>query len=174
MFNRQPTLTGPTTTVRPIQPSDWPALFRAAQDPDIWRQHPNPLLCTEPEFQKYFDRALQSQSAFVMVENATQAIMGTSSYYDIDPIAQHVAIGYTFLAKRYWGQGFNREIKHLMIDHALGTFQQVWFHVATSNLISRKAVTKLGAALSHEGTKTMNQQEVPYCFYVIRKEGWGA
>ena len=50
----QPILVGPTITIRPISPGDWPELFAAASDPEIWKVHPVPDRYTEPVFRKFF------------------------------------------------------------------------------------------------------------------------
>ncbi len=60
----QPTLLGPTITIRPISSDDWPELFAAGSDPEIWKVHPVPDRYTEPEFRKFFDGAVNSKMAF--------------------------------------------------------------------------------------------------------------
>jgi hypothetical protein len=46
----QPTLVGPTVIVRPISAADWPQLFAACSDPEIWKVHPVRDRHTEPGF----------------------------------------------------------------------------------------------------------------------------
>ena len=67
----QPTLIGPTVIVRPVAAADWPELFAAGSDPEIWKVHPTPDRYTEPAFRQYFDGALASNMAFVFVDRAT-------------------------------------------------------------------------------------------------------
>ena len=43
----------------------------------------------------------------------------TRRYYGHDPVLSEVEIGWTFLARRCWGGAYNREVKRLMLDHAL-------------------------------------------------------
>ena len=38
----QPTLVGPTITVRPITPGDWTELYAAGSDPEIWKALKSP------------------------------------------------------------------------------------------------------------------------------------
>jgi hypothetical protein len=59
----QPTLVGPTITVRPIASSDWTELFAAGSDPEIWKVHPVPDRYTEPAFRKFFDGAVDCKMA---------------------------------------------------------------------------------------------------------------
>src|ERR1700682_3153369 len=63
----QPTLTGPTVIVRPIAADDWTELFAAGSDPEIWKVHPRSNRYTEPEFWTYFDSAVKSRSAGLLL-----------------------------------------------------------------------------------------------------------
>jgi RimJ/RimL family protein N-acetyltransferase len=76
----QPTLVGPTVTLRPISADDWPELFAAGSDPEIWKVHPAPDRYTEPEFRKFFDGAVNSKMGFVFVDRATGALIGSSRF----------------------------------------------------------------------------------------------
>jgi len=43
----------------------------------------------------------------------------------------------------------------------------VWFHVAASNLRSRRAMEKIGGAFSHKAMKEFQGKSIPYVFYRI-------
>ena len=81
----QPTLIGPTTTIRPIAAEDWIELFAAGSDPEIWRVHPVPDRYTEAGFRKFFDSAVASKTSFVFVDRATGRLVGSSRYYGHEP-----------------------------------------------------------------------------------------
>src|SRR5205807_5641011 len=49
----QPTLIGSTVMIRPMSSDDWPELFAAGSDPEIWKVHPRANRYTEPEFKTY-------------------------------------------------------------------------------------------------------------------------
>ena len=144
MPDLQPTLTGETVLIRPLQASDWPALFEAASDPKIWENHPARDRYQEPVFRKFFDAAMQSGGAFVFVERSTGAIIGSSRYHGYDPDAGEIEIGWTFLVRRCWGGSTNREIKRLMLAHAFTVVDTVIFWVGEKNLRSQKAIEKIG------------------------------
>jgi len=55
-----------------------------------------------------------------------------------------VEIGWTFLARSYWGGNYNREMKQLMLRHALGFVKRVVFLIGPQNVRSQKAIEKLG------------------------------
>jgi RimJ/RimL family protein N-acetyltransferase len=140
----QPTLIGPTTTIRPIAAEDWIELFAAGSDPEIWRVHPVPDRYTEAGFRKFFDSAVASKTSFVFVDRATGRLVGSSRYYGHEPEASEVEIGWTFLARSHWGGRTNREVKRLMLDHAFTFVDTVVFWVGDQNWRSQGAMTKIG------------------------------
>jgi RimJ/RimL family protein N-acetyltransferase len=142
----QPTLTGPNVIVRPISSADWAELFAAGSDPEIWKVHPRSTRYTEPEFRKYFDSAVASKMAFVFVDRATNRLIGSSRYYGYEPERSEIEIGWTFIAREFWGGVTNREVKRLMLDHAFSFVDTVIFWVGEQNWRSQGAMTKIGGA----------------------------
>lgn len=143
----QPSLRGELLHLRALRHEDWPALFAAASDPLIWEQHPNSDRWQEGPFRKYFDGALDSKGAFAILDAKTGDVVGSSRYYDYDAAKRQVAIGFTFLARAYWGGAHNRELKTLMLAHAFRSCESVLFHVGENNLRSRRAMEKIGGEL---------------------------
>ena len=84
-----------------------------------------------------------------------------------------MSIGFTFLAQDYWGGSANFEMKRLMLDHAFGSFPEVWLHIAPTNIRSQKATAKLGAVHSHDAmlALTAAPATLTMCFRLSR-EGW--
>jgi RimJ/RimL family protein N-acetyltransferase len=162
-------LIGETITLRPIRTEDFEALHTAAADPLIWEQHPDPKRHEREDFRvKFFDPAVASQMAYAVVDNATGQLIGSSRYYEYEPSMQEVAIGYTFLARSYWGGRANAQMKRLMLNRAFASgIKCVWFHIGKNNLRSRTAMEKVGGVLSHEAVKIMFGQPVDYVFYTI-------
>lgn len=146
-FDLQPTLVGSLLELRPIAPDDYEPLFVAASDPLIWEQHPENDRHTRDVFQRYFDGAIESGGAFVIIERASGRIIGSSRYNGFDPVNGEVEIGWTFLERRFWGGMYNRELKDLMLNHAFKFVDRVLFIVGENNLRSRKAVEKIGGKL---------------------------
>lgn len=171
MLDLQPRLTGPTLLLRPLEADDRQGLWEVSRDRLIWAQHPNPERATPEGFATFFDEALASGGALAVVDRASGAIIGSSRYYDCDPAGSSVAIGYTFLARDRWGGGTNGEMKRLMIDHAFTAVRTIWFHVAATNLRSRRAMEKIGARLSHHGPRPTGGRIIDFCFYRIDREG---
>jgi RimJ/RimL family protein N-acetyltransferase len=166
-FDFQPVLKGARVTVRPISSTDWDGMFAAAADPEIWEQHPASDRYTETAFRQYFNDAVDSGSAFAFVDQASDRIIGSSRYHGHDPVKSEVEIGWTFLARDYWGGSHNAEIKQLMLEHAFQYVDTVVFWVGEENLRSRKAMEKIGGEL-RDGIHFKDMSgDSPYVVYEI-------
>src|SRR5262245_50971968 len=110
-FELQPTLTGKLVELRPLRNEDFADVFKAASDPLIWEQHPEPDRYKREVFQKFFDGAIASKGAFAVIERESGKIIGSSRYYDYDRTRREVVIGYSFLERAFWGRQYNPEMK---------------------------------------------------------------
>ena len=145
LFNLQPNLEGELIELRPLRPEDWDDLFAVASDPLIWKQHPESNRYKEEVFKVFFREALESGGAFVVIEKKTQQISGSTRFYGYDPKKSEIEIGWTFLARKYWGGRYNAELKQLMLSHAFRFVETVVFYVGEINIRSQKAIEKIGA-----------------------------
>jgi RimJ/RimL family protein N-acetyltransferase len=169
----QPTLIGPNVIVRPILPSDWDGMFAAASDPEIWALHPVRDRYTEAVFRAFFDSALASGSAFSIVDRASGRIIGSSRYHDYDPEKREIEIGWTFLARSFWGGRINREVKDLMLTHAFRFVDTVVFWVGETNWRSQRAMEKIGAIRRTDpGIRVLDGRTLPHVVFEIRKAGY--
>ena len=169
-FDLQPNLEGELIELRPLRPEDWDDLFAVASDPLIWKQHPESNRYKEEVFKVFFREALESGGAFVVIEKKTQQISGSTRFYGYDPKKSEIEIGWTFLARKYWGGRYNRELKRLMLDHAFKFVENVVFFVGENNIRSQKATEKIGAIKSGVMQKIYgNRPPSPNVRYVIRK-----
>jgi len=150
----QPHLIGDLVELRPLRPTDWDALFAVASDPLIWEQHPARDRYQLEVFRVFFLEALASGGAFVVVDRTTRRIIGSSRYFGYEPAKRELEIGWTFLARPYWGGRYNAAMKRLMLDHAFTFVDRVIFLVGTDNLRSRKALEKIGAVIVEQRQKT--------------------
>src|ERR1041384_4384369 len=117
-FDLQPHLKGELIELQPLTPEDWDDLFAVASDPLIWEQHPESDRYKEEVFRSFFRKAMESRGAFVILDAKDGRVIGSSRYHGYDPEKSEVEIGWTFLARKYWGGLYNRELKQLMLDHA--------------------------------------------------------
>jgi len=144
-FDLQPHLTGELIELRPLAPEDWDDLFAVASDPLIWEQHPESDRYKENVFKVFFREALECGGAFVVIDGQTQHIIGSTRFYGYDPDKSEIEIGWTFLARKYWGGGYNAEMKRLLLNHAFKFVESVVFFVGETNFRSQKAMEKIGA-----------------------------
>lgn len=148
-MERQPTLEGERLLLRPLREDDWAALFAVSSDPLVWELHPAHDRWKEPVFRAFFADALAGGGALVVIDRQDGTIVGSSRFQAHDPAgAGSVEIGWTFLARSHWGGQFNRELKRLMLAHALHHVARVDFRVGENNLRSRRAMEKIGGRLS--------------------------
>lgn len=167
-FDFTPTLTGPTLTLRPLRAEDFEAVYAAASDPLIWAQHPFPLRYRREVFTSgFWESAINSPGALVIIETASGRVIGSSRYYEWNPDTREVAIGFTFLARSHWGGATNRELKQLMLAHAFRTARVAWFHVGVENRRSRRAMEKIGGVYSHEEAKEIHGTVHVHAYYRI-------
>jgi len=169
-FELQPVLKGELMELRPLRSEDWDDLFAVASDPLIWQQHPENDRYTEDVFKIFFKDALDSAGAFVVIDTKSQQIIGSTRFHGYDPEKSEIEIGWTFLARKYWGGRYNREMKQLMLAHAFKFVENVVFFVGESNIRSQKATEKIGGIKSGVMQKIYgNRPPSRNVRYVIRK-----
>lgn len=161
-MDRQPVLEGERLLLRPLKPDDWDALYAVASDPLVWELHPASDRWKEDVFRAYFADALAQGGALAVTDKSTGAIIGSSRMQGHDPAdGGSVEIGWTFLSRDYWGGAFNREMKRLMLAHALRFVERVDFRVGEYNLRSRGAIEKIGGRLSERDGGIMDTASGP-------------
>ena len=167
----QPTLSGTYLTLRPLQESDFEALYLAASDPLIWEQHPQPTRYRREVFAHYFDSAIVSKGALAAIDRTNGEIIGSSRYCNYVEVNREIEIGWTFLARKYWGGKYNGEMKRMMLDHIFQYVDRVLFEIGSSNVRSRKAVERIGAKFICEiPPPTDGSEYTPYVRYAIEHE----
>ena len=92
-------------------------------------------------------RARGERFAYAQLDAGTGEVAGTTSYYEVDPAARAIAIGHTWLGRRWWRTGHNTESKLLMLTHAFDTLgaARVSWHTDLNNTRSQQAIDRLGA-----------------------------
>ena len=143
-FELQPTLTGALLELRPLRADDFADLYAVASDPGIWELHPARDRYQDHVFRAFFREAMESGGAFAIIDRATGRIIGSSRYYGYDERRSEIEIGWTFLARAYWGGLYNREMKTLMLGHAFQFVETVVFLVGPQNWRSQRAMEKIG------------------------------
>lgn len=159
--------------MRPFAEADFEALYAVASDPEIWALHPARERYQRDVFRGYIDDAVADRGGLVAVEAATGAISGFSRYSQRFVPPGDIEIGWTFLDRRLWGGAHNRDMKRMMIAHALASFPRVIFRVGEDNLRSRGAMEKIGGVLiPWDEVADMRGRKVRHVAYAITREAF--
>ena len=147
------TLRGERLVLVPLRLHDAPDFVRALGDPAQAAEVTAHLSYRSPDLpaaRRIIAAALTApdQLPFVQRLAATSELVGTTSFYEIDPSRSSLAIGHTWLARPWWRTGLNTESKLLLLRHAFDTLsaQRVVWHTDIRNLRSQAAIERLGAA----------------------------
>ena len=138
----------------------------------IWEGHPSNTRHERAAFAQYFEVLVTRIGALgVRIDGA---FAGASSYYTAPDMPGSISIGYSFLARKYWGGATNFAVKRLMIDHALTHFPEVWFHINLTNIRSQKATMKLGAVFAYEANLDLSGSGHPddWKIYRLSRDNW--
>lgn len=175
-MDRQPKLEGERLLLRPLGEGDREELYAVASDPELWALHPAHDRWQRPVFDAMFDDALAHGGGLAVIERAGGAIIGSSQFRPSAQIAGAVEIGWTFLARDHWGGTANRELKRLMLGHALGAAERAVFRVGADNLRSRRAMEKIGGRLTDAAQEVMfpDGRTITHVFYEIDRAGFAA
>ena len=161
-FDLQPNLKGELVELRPLRADDFDRLYAVARDPLIWEQHPASNRYQEDIFREFFHEAMESGGAFIAIDASDGKVIGSSRFFGYSEDKSEVEIGWTFLARSHWGGRYNREMKELMLRHALKYVDHVIFIVGPENLRSRRAVEKIGGVQIASRLDKSGQEKVAY------------
>jgi RimJ/RimL family protein N-acetyltransferase len=176
-MDRQPVLEGERLYLRPLNEADWPALWAVASDRELWAVHPSHNRWQEPVFREFFEDALAKGGALAIIDKSRGAVIGSSRFQFCERPDEEGAleIGWSFLPRAYWGQGYNGEFKRLMLEHAFRFVDRVVFRVGADNVISRKAMANIGGKLT--GSTFVEERvgrPVEHVVYEITRESFAA
>lgn len=169
----QPQLEGQLIKLKPLVEDDFAKLYEVGSDPEVWAQHPERDRYKHENFLRFFKSGIESKGAFAILDKTSGEIIGTSRYTGHDVNESVIEIGYTFVARKYWGKGHNSELKRLMLDHAFTIVNKVQFYIGESNFRSRRAVEKLGAKLARMELRNPAQGNTyNSVVYELNKQEW--
>ena len=173
VINLQPELENHLLVLRPLREEDFEELYKVASDPLIWEQHPSRDRCQKDVFELFFKEAIESGGAFAIIDKKTNQIIGSTRFHVVKETQNAIEIGWTFLAREYWGGYYNQSMKHLMIEYAFDFVENILFYIHEENTRSQKAVEKIGAGriTSLEG-KALEKRSNASVIYNINKKSW--
>ena len=161
-FDLQPNLRGELLELRPLQPQDFAQLYAVASDPLIWEQHPMRDRYKEEVFSDFFREALESGGALIAIDARERRVIGSSRFHGYDEQNSEIEIGWTFLARAYWGGTYNKEMKHLMLRHAFEFVNSVIFVIGRQNFRSQRAIEKIGGVPAGSRVDNLGNESFVY------------
>src|SRR5690606_32259419 len=128
-FSIQPTLENEIISLVPLEKHDFEELFDVASDPKVWEQHPNRERYKREVFENFFQGAMESKGAFLVIDQETEEVLGSTRFCDYNKEDNSILIGYTFYGTKSWGKNINSQVKKLMLDYIFEFVDKVIFHV---------------------------------------------
>ncbi|HJS63766.1 MAG TPA: GNAT family protein [Nitrososphaeraceae archaeon] len=174
------TLEGRYIILRPPSIDDIEGLSIAARDGEIWNtrfsQFPNPN-----EIPQYVQEMLNLSSRglilpFITIDKASNTIVGTTRYLNIDYENHRIEIGHTWIAKSWRKTYVNTEAKFLMLQYAFEKLECIAVEIRTDvlNIVSRQAIQRLGAKqdgiLRHHKIMRDGRIRDTVCYSIIKPE----
>jgi len=147
----QPTLTGKTVELQPLQKEHAAQLVQAAADGELWNMKvtviPGPDTVAQYIATALEGRANQTVMPFVIVRRDTGQIVGSTRFWKIDLANRKMEIGHTWLGSSIQRSGINTEAKLLLLTHAFEALQAIRVQFTTDELNekSRAAILRIGA-----------------------------
>jgi N-acetyltransferase len=174
------TLEGKYIILRPPLFEDIDGLTNAARDGEIWNnsftQFPN-----ANEISIYTEEMLDLSSKgiilpFVTIHKASNTVVGTTRYLNIDYENNRLEIGHTWIAKSWRKTYVNTEAKFLMLQYAFEKLGCIAVEIRTDvlNTVSRQAIQRLGAKqdgiLRHHKIMRDGRIRDTVCYSILKPE----
>ena len=145
------TLTGDLVALEPLSHDHHDGLIAAVSDGELWKLSytavPRPEGMTAEIDRRLAEHAAGRMLPFTTVRRDTGAVIGMTTFMNVDTTHRRVEIGSTWNAASSQRSGTNTESKLLLLGHAFETLDciAVEFRTHWLNLQSRRAIEKLGA-----------------------------
>jgi RimJ/RimL family protein N-acetyltransferase len=151
MFLSPITLSGDLVTLEPLSRDHEDGLTAAAADGELWNlwytSVPAPGGMSAEIDRRLSLQATGSMLPFTARRNDSGAVIGMTTFMNVDAANRHVEIGSTWNARSAQRTGTNTESKLLLLTHAFETLDciAVEFRTHWLNHQSRTAIARLGA-----------------------------
>lgn len=142
-------LAGTIARLEPLGPQHAAGLAAAGDDPAVFEHLRGWDVMDAEVAAQRIERTLADPAlvAWAQIDQRTGEVAGMTCYYDVVPASRTVAIGHTWLGRRFWRSGLNTEAKLMLLTRTfddLGCVRVVW-HTDIRNERSQNAIARLGA-----------------------------
>lgn len=145
------TLRGAHATLEPLRREHEAGVREATADGELWRLWYTSVPAPE-KTAEWLDAALDMRERlgampFVVRDNASGAVVGSTRYFNVDALNRRLEIGHTWYARRAQRTAINTECKLLLLTHAFEALRciAVEFRTHFFNHASRRAIERIGA-----------------------------
>ena len=145
------TLEGQYVRLAPLSMQYLDQLWTVGSDAELWRWTPYQIR-TADEMRTYIKTALDWQELgtalpFVTLHKASNQVVGSTRFGNIDSSNHRVEIGWTWIGRAWQRTPINTEAKFLMLQHAFETWHCIRVELKTDalNEQSRAAILRIGA-----------------------------
>lgn len=172
-FDLQPTLEEGIIILRPLKEEDFEDLYAVACDPLIWEQHPSNDRYRRDVFELFFKDGMASGGAFAVIDKKTGQLIGSTRFHRVKEAENAIEIGWTFLARKYWGGHYNQAMKRLLMEYAFQFVDDILFYIGQGNFRSQKAIEKIGGKrISELNGVALEARAHASVIYRISKKNW--
>jgi RimJ/RimL family protein N-acetyltransferase len=177
------TLRGTHAILEPLSHARHDELVDAVRDGELWKLWYT-FIPAADKMREEIDRRLGLQEKgsmlpFTVVDAATNAAVGMTTYMDVDAANRRLEIGSTWYRKKVQRTALNTECKLMLLRHAFESLDcvAVEFRTHFFNRASRRAIERLGAKLdgilrNHRRSADGTLRDT--CVYSIISNEWPA
>ncbi|MFD1674542.1 GNAT family N-acetyltransferase [Alicyclobacillus fodiniaquatilis] len=143
-------LIGKRAKLIPMDESHTADLFEAGWDRSIWTYMPD-IAETMDDMRHLVSLALSARDKgtelpFVIVDQHSNKIVGSTRFLDISIPNRHLEVGWTWLSPSVWRTRINTECKYLLLRHGFEQLDMIRVQIKTDgrNVRSQQAIERIG------------------------------
>lgn len=110
-FNTQQIPENGNVLLLPLSDKYYIPLYEIASDHSLWEHYPINIVYTIEGFDAFYQKAV-AVGSLVIIDKNEEKVIDCNRFYDYNASESTVVIGHTFIAREYWGNGYNTGIKN--------------------------------------------------------------
>ena len=173
-------LIGCVVRLEPLGEEHAEALLDALDgDEEVWRYLPEEMPHNTTEMRSLIDTATADATRlpFVVIDQASDGVIGSTSFYRADEKNRGIEIGGTWYKRAYWRSAVNTECKYLLLRHAFEELGCIRVALRTDerNVRSRAAIQRIGGVfegIARKDRLVKGGWQRSSAFYSLISEEW--
>jgi N-acetyltransferase len=145
-----PTLTGRLVVLEALGSNHAAGLLASVTSDEVWAWKPVPKPTTVEAMGALIADVMIGPAGgrhpLMVVRRVDGLVIGSTTLHTLDLKHRSAEIGWTWLDRRCWGQGYNEDMKHVLLEYCFGPLglHRVQWTVDGANFRSQRAVERLG------------------------------